>query len=376
MFLAILIIIIAVSAIVAFVLGIANKNKAGWVLFYAKGKDSGFTFKEIELLRKLAVKSNLDDPSSLFWSQNQLDLCIRSFVKSLHLIGATNDQESHDFLSKLYDFRKKIEMEKPKIKHGIASTRQISEGQNLRILAGNSGVFRSQIVKNTQQYIAISRPVSVKATGNMSWHGMKVSVYFWREDDAGYVFDTDVQDEVFSKGIASLKIGHATSLFRTQKRKSIRIKTHKAAFLYMLNDENSVYTIEEGPGLKCFLEDLSEAGCAVTIGGKATAGMRIKVQFVLNNKPICMSGTVRSVDYKEDMNRSLLHVEADLLPLDVRNQILGEVFNMLPEDEEELPFRLLDEEAEEMAAAEETEESGTAPDLSDSDDAGKTKTAV
>jgi hypothetical protein len=63
-----------------------------------------------------------------------------------------------------------------------------------------------------------------------------------------------------------------------------------------------------------------------------------------------MSGTVRSVDFKEDINRSILHVEADDMPLETRNQILGEVFGMLPEDdEEELPFRLLDDEAQGIA---------------------------
>jgi hypothetical protein len=52
------------------------------------------------------------------------------------------------------------------------------------------------------------------------------------------------------------------------------------------------------------------------------------------------------MEYKEDLNRSILHVEADPLPIEIRNMILGEVFGMLPEEEEDLPFRLLGEEAE------------------------------
>ena len=341
-----LVIIIAVSGILILVLSVTNKEKAGWLQFYAKGKDAGFSFKEIELLRRLAVKSNMDDPSSLFWSQNQLDICIRSFVRSIHLSGGADDQSNQDFLAKLYDFRKKIEMEKPRIKNGISSSRQITEGQNLRVLVTGSGVFKSQIVKNTNQYLTISRPTSNKLPGTFSWQGMKISVYFWREDDAGYVFDSEVQDEVFSKGIASLKISHGESLFRTQKRKSVRVKLHKSAFLYLLTNEEEVNTIEVRPGLKCFLEDLSDTGCAVTIGGKAQAGLRIKVQFALNNNPIIMSGTVRSVEFKEDLNRSLLHIEADPLPIEIRNHILGEVFGMLPDEEEDLPFRMLGEEAE------------------------------
>ncbi|MDR2618569.1 MAG: PilZ domain-containing protein [Treponema sp.] len=352
MFVPVLIIIITASALGMVALSLTNKGKsASWLQFYAKGKDAGFGFKEIELLRRLAVKSNLEDPVSLFWSQNQLDVCIRSLVRSLHMTGEDSETGSQDFLSKLYDYRKKIEMDKPRIKNGISNSRQISDGQNLRILVSGSGVFKSQIVKNTNQYLAISRPVSNKLPGTFSWQGLKISVYFWREDDAGYVFDSEVLDEVFSKGIASLKISHSDSLFRTQKRKSVRVKLHKSAFLYLITNEEEAARIEVNPGLKCFLEDLSDTGCAVTIGGKAAAGLRIKVQFALNNIPIIMIGTVRSVEYKEDLNRSLLHIEADPLPIEIRNQILGEVFGMLPEEEEDLPFRLLDEEAEGIIAS-------------------------
>jgi c-di-GMP-binding flagellar brake protein YcgR len=348
----VLIIIIAAGGILALFLAKSKEGKsASWIQFYAKGKDAGFSFKEIELLRRLAVKANLEDPASLFWSQNQLDVCIRSLVRNMHLTGGESDTGSHDFLSKLYDFRKKIEMDKPRVKNGISNSRQVSDGQNLRILVAGSGVFKSQIVKNTNQYLTISRPTSNKLPGTFSWQSIKISVYFWREDDAGYVFDSEVLDEVFSKGIASLKISQSDSLFRTQKRKSIRVKLHKSAFLYLLANEEDAGKIEVNPGLKCFLEDLSDTGCAVTIGGKAVSGLRTKIQFALNNTPIIMVGTVRSVEYKEDLNRSLLHIEADPLPIEIRNQILGEVFGMLPEEEEDLPFRLLNEEAEGGPAA-------------------------
>jgi c-di-GMP-binding flagellar brake protein YcgR len=346
-------VIIAVSGIIMLILSRSGKKEsASWFQFYAKGKELGFSFKEIELLRRIAVKVNLEDPVSLFESQTQLDMCIRSMVKTMRLSGGEDDQNTQDFLSKLYDFRKKIEIEKPRIKNSIFDSRQIGDGQVLRILVSGSGVYKSQIVKNTNQYLTISRPVSNKLSGSFSWTGLKIAVYFWRADDAGYVFDSEVLDEVYSKGIASLKISHAESLFRTQKRKSVRIKLHKSAFLYLLPGEEDANRFETNPGLKCLLEDLSDTGCAVTIGGKAVAGMRVKTQFALNNTPVVMGGTVRNVEFKEDINRSLLHIEADPLPIEIRNRILGEVFGMLPEEEEDLPFRLLEGEAAGLASGE------------------------
>jgi c-di-GMP-binding flagellar brake protein YcgR len=220
-------------------------------------------------------------------------------------------------------------------------------------LVSGTGVFNSELIKNTGQYMTIARPVNPNIPASFSWSGLRLSVYFWREDDAGYVFDTTVTDEVFSKGLNSLKIEHSDSLFRTQKRKSVRVRTHKIAFLYLLANEEPADTIEVKPGLKCYIENLSDTGCAVTIGGKALQGLRIKIQFTLDNIPVIMSGTVRSVEYHAETNRSLLHVEANPLPVEMRNHILGEVFGMLPE-EEELPFRMLDDEiegAEDQSAA-------------------------
>ena len=345
-----LFVVVAVLGVIMFVISRPKKEKqASWIQFFAKGKDAGFSFREIELLRRLAAKCNIADPASLFWSQNHLDLCIRSLVRNIRMTGEDEDQDSQDFLSKLYDYRKKIEMEKPRMKNGISTSRQISEGQYLRVLVSGTGVFRSQVIKNVNQYLTISRPVNAKVSVAFSWTGTKISVYFWRENDAGYVFDSEVQDEVFSKGISSLKIAHSDSLFRTQKRKSIRIKLHKSAFLYLMSADEEAGRLEAVPGLKCFLEDLSDSGCAVTVGGKAQSGLRIKVQFALDNIAVSMSGTVRSVEYKEDTNRSVLHIEAEPLPMEIRNQILGQVFGMLPEEEEDLPFRILDEEAEGMS---------------------------
>jgi len=342
-----ILVILALGLILFFVSQKKKEKTGNWIQFFAKGKEEGFSFKEVELLRRLATRSNITDPCTVYTSQVQLDNCIRSMVRGIRMSGESEEQGTQDFLSKLYDYRKKVEMNKPQFKNGISSSRQVSEGQRLRVLVQGTGVFSAEVVKITSSYLTITRPMNIKITQPIMWIGMKMSVYFWREDDAGYVFDTQGVDEVFSKGISSIKVDHSDSLFRTQKRKSIRIRLHKAAFLYLAKDFEDSGKLEMVPGLKCFLDDLSDTGCAIVIGGQATSGMRVKVQFALDNNPICMIGTVRSVTFKESVNRSILHIEAETLPIEMRNHILGEVFGMLPEDgEDELPFRVLDEEAE------------------------------
>jgi hypothetical protein len=169
------IIIVVCGLSVLFLTQSSKGKKKSWIQFFAKGKDAGFSFREIELLRRLAVKCSLDDPTSLFWSQNQLDICRRNMVRSTRLAGG-GDQSTQDFLSKLFDYRKKIEMEKPKIKNGITDTRQIEEGQAIRILVNGQGVFFSKVVKNIAQYLTIMRPNSSKLPTSFSWTGLKLSL--------------------------------------------------------------------------------------------------------------------------------------------------------------------------------------------------------
>lgn len=349
----ILVVTIIVLSVIFFVVSRSKKEARGgnWVQFFSKGREVGFSFKEVEMLRHLAIQCSLESPYSVFESQSQLDKCIRSMVRGIKMSGESEERGTQFFLSKLYDYRQKIEISKPHAKNSIANSRQISDGQQLKVLVEGTGVFKSQVVKNSSQYMTISRPVNNKGSSSMTWIKSKISVYFWRADDAGYVFDADVLDEVFSLGVPSLKITHGESLFRTQKRKSVRVKMHKAAFLYLVPPGEPPHTIEVNPGLKCFLEDISDTGCAVTVGGRADADLRVKIQFALDNAAICMTGIVRSTQYTEETNRSILHIEAETLPTETRNHILGEVFGMVvDEDDEELPFRVLDDEMSNIIA--------------------------
>jgi c-di-GMP-binding flagellar brake protein YcgR len=335
----------------------SGRGRSGsWLQFFAKGKEAGFTIRDMDQLKQLAVNCHIQDPAGIFRSQKQFETIIRSMLNALRLSGGRDDPSTQIFLSKLFDYFKKIEMQATEIKVRISNSRQIAEGQALRILVPGTGVFKSEVVKNFGNYLTISRPVNSKASASMQWTGQKISVYLWREDDAGYVFDTEVNDEVFSKGISSLKIDHNDSLFRTQKRKSMRVKFRKPAFLYLVNDSDNPHRLEKSAGLRCMLEDISDSGCAFRVMGQASISMRFKVQFSLDKIPVCIPGTIRSIEYNQQANTSLVRMEADPLPIGVRNHILCEVFDMLPEDDEdELPFRVLEEEADAVRQPEQTE---------------------
>jgi c-di-GMP-binding flagellar brake protein YcgR len=294
--------------------------------FRSQGKAAGFSSAEIRRLKALAEQSGKLNPLSLFQSPELMDYCIRSLLRTMRMNG-DNSSAQQNFMERLYECRKKIEAEGTK--RGLGSSREIEEGQNLRVVS-DSVIYRSQVIKNTGQYILASRPVNPELRSAPVWLGRKIAVYFWKEEDAGYVFDSQVLDEVRVKGFAAIKIGHSDTLFRTQKRRSLRVKIHKSAYLYLLNDDAPPGALETKAGLKCFVEDLSDTGCAVTIGGKAGKGLRVKLQFELDKKPFSMSGVVRSVEHNEETNRSLLHIEADPLSQEAKNAIFAEMFDAMP----------------------------------------------
>jgi c-di-GMP-binding flagellar brake protein YcgR len=298
-----------------------------WRQFRAQGKAAGFSFREISLLKMIVQQSETPDPVSLFQSPDLTDFCIRFLTRTMRASGS-NSPERQDFIAKLYEHRKKIEAEGSRQR--LTSSREIEAGQNLRVVIDTSAIYRSQVIKNTQDYLLATRPVSLKPRPAFSWLGQKLAIYFWKEEDAGYVFDCEVLDEMFVKGSAAIKISHSDSLFRTQKRRSPRVKTHKLTYLYLLNDSAPSDTLETKPGLRCFVEDLSDTGCSVTIGGRVSPGVRVKLQFELDGKPFTMSGAVRSAEYNKETSRSLLHIQADPLTQEAKHALFGELFSAAP----------------------------------------------
>jgi c-di-GMP-binding flagellar brake protein YcgR len=321
------IIIASVSGLVFFII---RKNKGGskisWMQFYTKGKEAGFSNENIKILKELAQHSGIEHPAALFWSQTQMDKCIRKFVQELKQTNTEFLLENQKFLAKLYDFRKKMELDRPIYRNGITSSRNIDESQITQVVAANIGTFKSKVISNKAAYINIERPDSLKFSKNIAWNGKHVLMYFWRKNDAGYCFETEVIEEANSNKPPLLALRHSDNLQRTQSRKSLRVKTHMIAMLYRVEDNSDISKPEVMPGVKCYLEDISDSGCALKAGGTASAGLRVIIQFVIDKIPLSIGGVVRNVEYDKVKNTSILHIETDLIPIGVKNKIFSLMF--------------------------------------------------
>lgn len=322
------------------------------------GLDSGFRIRQILFLVKIGTAAGLKDCSTLFWSSSALDKCTAEIVRQAKLTGTETDPETQRLLSSLYAYRRRMDLDQSRKKRGLTGTRDIAAGQRICIVLAGTGVFHSRVTANSPSFLTVEFPSSptILAT-DIDWVYRDVKVFFWRIDDAGYEFSSRVlpapsEDD----NRAVLRLSHSETIRRSQLRKARRVKCRIPAQLYLLKDGSKRDGIESDPGMKCMLEDLSESGAMILIGGKAVKGLRLKLQFLIQDTLIIMTGVARGVEFDEKKNRSRLHFECDALDPRMRNVVLSFVYNVLPQEEPAVPSWLPDENAAPDFAPPEAEE--------------------
>ena len=317
--------------------------------FFVTGLDSGFSFSEISLLWNAAELCNLEQPTSLFFSMASLTKCMTQIS---NMTSADNSQKNQLLMSKLFNYRTKIQNEADD-KKGMTTTHSLDKGQTLRIIWPGKGVFTSEIVGNGNQIVInVPRQKNLIPYSAEDWVGKVISIYLWRKGDARYVFDTTVTQAGLFLGKSALFIKHSANLTRTQKRKAVRLKCQIYGMLYIIKkDTIEVNAIETQNGYRCLIEDISESGALIRIGGKGAQNVKIKLQFNIQNKLILMVGIVRTVEFNEEQNQSLLHFECTHIETSMRNEVLKFVYNMLPQSEKEVLEALEQTETDEKATA-------------------------
>jgi len=335
---ALIFIVVLFLVIISLLMTEQGKELRDFISFFTSGIDAGFKPEQLFFLGKVGRGLKIEHLSSIFRALSTLDRCMSEIVLRSRQTGSENDPATQKLLSRLYKFRTKIELDQSLKKHGLKSTREINPGQRIRILLRGMGVYSSRVIKNGSRSITIEYPVgaSSRPATSIEWSGRAVNVYFWRQSDAGYVFDTVFVSDPASVGKAVLHLAHSNNLVRSQKRKSIRVKCSVYAQMYLIKPGETIDNrLEPEPGMKCLLEDLSEDGAMVIIGGKAVKNIRMKLQFMIHDVLIVMAGTIRAVEYNKESQQSRIHFDCTELNPRMKNAILTFVYNVLPEDEKE-----------------------------------------
>ncbi|MBQ9283108.1 MAG: PilZ domain-containing protein [Treponema sp.] len=307
------------------------------IQFFMMGQDKGFKFNEITLLWKLAKEAEIEEPMQLYVSVPTLNMAISKIILNSKENGTESLEATQNFIAKLYEYRTKIDLEHEN-KKGLDSTKYLEKGQRLRIILKGKGVFASEILSVGHEII-IRLPLqkNVRTVDSGDWVTKDVSVYLWRKGDAGYVFDTRVTNAGMFQGQNVIYLAHTNQLERAQKRKSVRAACEIYANLYFIDasEEPDYNVIEVDSGYKCLLEDISEDGAMIRIGGKGRQNVKIKIQFDIDERIIVMYGIIRAVEYNQIDNQSRLHFECLHIEKEMRNKILEFIYRDLSEDKKD-----------------------------------------
>ncbi len=310
--------------------------------FYSKGREHGFRNAELSLIWRSTEKCGIIDPLSIYTSVSNLNRVI-ALILSEHRRSAKADKPAEQVLiNKLNKMRAKIAVEADVGEH-IKTSRALEPGQKITVLFYGRGVFSSYVVDNDTKLIVElpKKRAKVHSSANFippgMWKGRRVSVYFWRKSDACYAFDTIVENYGTVLGKQCIYLQHADRLDRAQKRKSVRHECMVNATMFVQKSVSYDYNAVENDadGLKCMIEDISEDGALIRIGGKGKGNIRVKLQFHLNSVFIMMFGVIHTVEYNRNMNQSRLHFECTNINEEMKNSLLTYIYNQVPDEDRE-----------------------------------------
>jgi len=332
-------IIIIFIVFLIIILIIIGKRRGGrgfpWYDFYSSGKKEGFTFKEIGFLKKIALQNKLEKPQSIFWSTKQLDRCLRPAIQKINANEDMSPEYKLDIIKKLLELRKKAELNLPKYQKRIRDTKALLPRQKLIIRDRVYGTFKSWVIEINNKFLVVSQPSGQKGWRALNWNSHKIGVYFWRQDDAGYFFETRVNVQVTHEEFPLLYLAHSNNLKRIQKRESIRVITNIRTRYYPV-----AYSTTEGKsrafitkkGYSANIIDLSETGCCMIAGKMLKKNDRLKIDFfITDEKRVVVLGIVVNVSKTGDERVKKYHIMfLKIGPLS-RNNVLLYVYNIFGE---------------------------------------------
>ena len=335
----IILIVVFIGVLVAVMRLRGGKKKFPFFEFYSRGRKEGFSYKEIGFLKQIAIQNKLEKPQAIFWSTRQLDRCLRPAIQNINANEHMTPDQKLQIINKLLELRKKAEFNLPKYHKRIRDTSALLPRQKLIIREQKYGTFVSWVIENNRRYLVVTQPSGQKEAEALDWTGKKVNVYFWRHEDAGYEFESKVQEQIPHEEYPLIYIQHSQKLERKQKRKSVRIETRLNAKFYpviIAAGEGTQRAVISEQGHAGKIVDLSESGCAMLAGRGLKKNTRMKVDFLLTDtKRIVALGIVVNISKTGDDRVQRYHIMFTKIGPQSRNNILLYVYNIFGEREEE-----------------------------------------
>jgi c-di-GMP-binding flagellar brake protein YcgR len=284
-------------------------------MFRRAGKAMGLSGPQIDMLENLVRVCKVRQPFLVFSSAGLLDDTLKKGLYSLDNARDLTPEEKENRKALIFQIKGIIEGGARK-GADLRSTTFLRPGQQLSITPEGGTPFASRVISNMKDFLTVSTP-ALPAGADTRWmRGTKVSVYLWRENDAGYSFPSKVLGYDTVKGIASVLIQHSKTLRKEQRRRNRRRELLRPCFYYPIRIEESGQgrkaerkaVVEQNMRTLGTVVDLSAGGCAIQALSPFEKGKLVMIEFDIDKKaPIRAFGKVMHASRKKGRG-GVMHV--------------------------------------------------------------------
>jgi len=258
-------------------------------VFRRAGKAVGLGPAHIALLEQLVRMCKVRQPLLVYTSAGLLDDTLKKGLYSLDSARDLAEDEKERRRTLIFQI-KQITERNGRRGSVLRSTTFLRPGQPLTITPEGAPPFASKVISNMKDFLTVSAPAQPAGTDTRWMRGTKLSVYFWRENDAGYSFESKVLGYDTVKGVPSVLVQHSRTLRRSQRRASRRRELMRPCFYYPIK------IVETGTGRKVerkatveqnlrtlgTIVDLSSGGCAIQTLNPFDRGKLVMVEFEID----------------------------------------------------------------------------------------------
>jgi|GEM_PF-6714692 len=313
-------------------LDFSRKNYLKKHNFYSLGKSADLTQEETKHLYNIVIKQKIKYPLTCFTNAKLLDEIIKNELREIERYKNKTNEERTNESAIILEIKAKIE-KSLRDNTGIRTTHLIIENQKMVIFVRNRGYFYATVLKNINEFLIIqliSKKIIKRVFSELDY----LKIYFWREEDAGYIFESHIVG--YGDDIKTYYIKHSDNLIRSQKRKYRRVPVNINGDIYPMEtkiiNKKKKYILAGGPQIKCNIKNLSAGGLMMVSENIKTKNNIIKIVFTLNRYEVSTIGKIIRVHNFQD-NLYEMTVQFLKMLLKDKNVINKYVYNYLPEFE-------------------------------------------
>lgn len=268
----------------------------------------GLSKGQVKEIKSLLARSGITKPFLIFSDASILDKVIAENISGLEM-SKVSDLEKEKSILNLFEIKRIIHNHFLDMSEGVRSTQEIESNQLLNLKLPGVGNFFSIVIVNDKKNLICSIP-EVKDPMSIPWKDKIVEVYFWRFNDAGYVFNTEIENVVYNKRMQVLVLAHKNNIKRIQRREYPRRKCrfNSKFFKFSLStNEAGKPVILLGRTQFGVVIDVSPGGLSLASDEVLPKNQSVKMEVTIGEDLMIAYGTIINAVKKKNMY--IMHIQ-------------------------------------------------------------------